>query len=458
MAVCGRCGRVNDPEALFCQDCGEPQEIKETSSDPETLICPACGNSNPESTRFCRTCGVRLAEWTPDADIEKTVRSPCPFCGKSTPKGFAFCQFCGSRIAVSGEDGDSGVEPTPPAGLPRPVTARMDLVSPPPGWDESMEKQGELLSGQDVQGEGVLDVRERGEDKREGRIEGKIEGEIQREIEGEIESKIEREIEGEIKGEIQREIESKIDSESKTKVKSDRGIDLQQEIKPDRTALLGSPRTDYTSCVLFHEGAEEKKIVIQDWPFDIGKSKGQLRFPQDSYLSDRHARIIKKEDGFALIDLESVNGVYLKVNERVKLDDNVVFCIGSYVLLFERLHEEDCKLEPAREDGVLVFGSPLENVWGRVRFLTVAGVCRGVVYLSGGRAVLGRHASHICFPEDPLVAPQHAAIEVSSEGVYLESMGPDRPLFLKLKGHHLLRAGDVFKIGLQKFRFEPHGI
>lgn len=390
MNICGRCGRANDPEALFCQDCGEPQDSGESLPQEGDLVCPACAKPNPRSTSFCRMCGVRLSDWDPFSGEEKTIKTPCSVCGKNTPHGFAFCQFCGSRISLPGLGENGNVEPTPPAGLPRPITARMDFVNPPPEWDEKEENKDRDYSTPD--------------------------------------------------GNSMNPRFSSLQGEQ---------ITHKPEEKPGESPFDSIQKAP----MLIHSNGEE--YAIHDLPFDLGRTRGQVRFPEDLYLSERHARIVVDENGLVLTDLGSVNGIYLRIKNKSRLKDKSVFCLGSRVLVFERLLEKDCRLEPVKEDGVLVWGSPIENVWGRLRMLTVAGVFRGVHYLSNERVVLGRMSGHICFPDDPDIGASHIALERTADGAVLENLGPDRETFIKLEGPHLLKGGDVFRIGQQVFRFEP---
>ncbi len=399
MNICGRCGRANDPEALFCQDCGQPQDSGESPSQEGDPVCPACSKPNPRSTRFCRMCGVRLSDWDPFSTTDKTVKTICSVCGKDTPKGFAFCQFCGSRISLSGAGENGNVEPTPPAGLPRPVTARMDFVNPPPDWDTKPEDAS--IAENKVSDPDAKTISHDG-----------------------------------------------VHGTTPPATHDEEGAPLKES-----GVVLESTGPIRRNPMLIH--ANNQEYAIRDLPFDLGRTTGQVRFPGDSYLSERHARIIAGEQGLVLTDLESVNGIYMRIRDKAHLENKSVFCLGSRVLVFERLREKDCRLEPAREDGVLLLGSPIEDVWGRIRLLTVAGVFRGVYYLSNKRVIVGRQAGQICFPDDPDIAGSHIALECTDDGAELVNLGPDRETFIKITEPHLLKPGDVFRIGQQVFRFEP---
>ena len=454
MAVCSRCGRVNAPDALFCQDCGEPLEALEEAPKEGRLVCPACGNANPPETRFCRMCGVRLTEWGMDSKIEKRARISCPVCGKSTPKGFAFCQFCGSRI-FSGEE-KKPVEPTPPAGLPRPVTSKVDPVFPA---DEPLGPKDQGAPANDAEpGDGVTAA----QTQEEGLPQGDAKSSRRKRKSGSTDrwpSTASGEVvpETPLPSDETRQLTS-AEAEALQELST---AEPQKVLPPDKTALFGgtagassSHKEPRTRAVLVQMGPQEKEWPVAASPFDIGRREGRVKVPEDPYLSSRHARVLTDKEGYVLKDLESVNGVYLRVRDEVELSDGAMFCAGKRVMLFERLTPRDCRLEPMAEDGVALFGTPLEGVWGRLRVLTVAGVCRGVYYLTSKRVVLGRTGSHVSFPNDPGLAPSHLSLERTEEGASLTSLGPDRDTFVKIREPHRLKSGDVFRIGQQLFRFE----
>jgi ribosomal protein L37E len=54
------------------------------------MKCPFCQIENPEGTKFCGKCGIRLA-------------LICPKCGKVNPPTNNFCGGCGSPLAEKGE-------------------------------------------------------------------------------------------------------------------------------------------------------------------------------------------------------------------------------------------------------------------------------------------------------------------------------------------------------------------
>jgi ribosomal protein L40E len=57
--ACKFCGSNNDPDAVFCQNCGKMLE-EETAIDdhPALLTCNRCGTKNKTQASFCKQCGA----------------------------------------------------------------------------------------------------------------------------------------------------------------------------------------------------------------------------------------------------------------------------------------------------------------------------------------------------------------------------------------------------------------
>ena len=61
-AKCPSCGKLDDPDAKFCDQCGaamSPSSPYKWDAD-ETVTCPECKKGNDDDARFCDQCGVRF--------------------------------------------------------------------------------------------------------------------------------------------------------------------------------------------------------------------------------------------------------------------------------------------------------------------------------------------------------------------------------------------------------------
>lgn len=76
--VCPKCGVENEPEALFCEQCGA--RLRE-------LCCPKCGEPIDEQADYCEHCHSYI-------DTEH-----CPFCYGLLGKNDTFCPQCGASFS-----------------------------------------------------------------------------------------------------------------------------------------------------------------------------------------------------------------------------------------------------------------------------------------------------------------------------------------------------------------------
>ena len=73
--VCPACGTVNEPEAMFCEQCGHPLAKKQ---------CPYCGAEVEPDADYCEVCHRYIKQ-----DV-------CSFCGAQMRAGDTYCPECGN--------------------------------------------------------------------------------------------------------------------------------------------------------------------------------------------------------------------------------------------------------------------------------------------------------------------------------------------------------------------------
>ena len=73
------------------------------------MLCLSCDRENPETARFCNSCGSELA-------------ATCPKCGQTNPPGSAFCNACGNSLAAAEAGTDSPGAPSAAPFEPQPTS------------------------------------------------------------------------------------------------------------------------------------------------------------------------------------------------------------------------------------------------------------------------------------------------------------------------------------------------
>jgi pSer/pThr/pTyr-binding forkhead associated (FHA) protein len=208
--------------------------------------------------------------------------------------------------------------------------------------------------------------------------------------------------------------------------------------------------------VILRDGTDGGVYPIIHDRTDLGSREGDIVLKDDPYLSARHARIERRGDSFVLIDLGSVNGIYLRLRDPENLVDGDMILIGQQVLRFEIPSEAERQVGPATQHGVMVFGTPEQPRLARLIQYTTEGLWRDVYHLHRNETVFGREAADLTFSDDPFLSRRHAAIVVHphERRFVLRDLGSSNGTALRCRTEHVLVSGDQFRLGRHLFRFD----
>lgn len=236
--------------------------------------------------------------------------------------------------------------------------------------------------------------------------------------------------------------------------------------------------------LIMRDGGEGPSYPLSD-ATDIGRTEGHVLVAEDRYISPRHARIALRGGAFFIRDLESANGIFIRIpfphprqaretrqthegenvansgdSEQV-LADQDLFLVGQQVLRFEVVKHAEEGFGVASENGTLLFGTPAAPRYARLSQRTVEGVVRDVFHLKKAETVIGREQGDIVFTDDPFLSRRHAVVRVHGAGsgtapkrFTLTDLGSSNGTFLQVREEVRLRHGDHFRIGQQLFRFD----
>jgi membrane protease subunit (stomatin/prohibitin family) len=82
MVLCPKCGVQNPQTSKFCGSCGAPLKQKDGG-----VKCPKCSTENSADAKFCSNCGTPLQATT-----------KCPKCEAEVQAGAKFCPNCGAKL------------------------------------------------------------------------------------------------------------------------------------------------------------------------------------------------------------------------------------------------------------------------------------------------------------------------------------------------------------------------
>ncbi|MBK8172349.1 MAG: FHA domain-containing protein [Sandaracinaceae bacterium] len=211
---------------------------------------------------------------------------------------------------------------------------------------------------------------------------------------------------------------------------------------------------------ILKDGSDGRIFPVNPDQTDLGRREGDIVLGDDPYLSPRHMRIRRTPEGFLLRDLESVNGVYLRIREPVELTDGDMLLLGQQVIRFELLDDGEQPLGPAMQNGVLLFGTPEVPRIARLSQYTTEGVGRDVHYLYRDETVLGRENGDIVFTDDPFMSRRHASITADrmQRRFVMRDLGSSNGSAIRFFGEKRISHGDQIRVGRHLFRFDVTGL
>ncbi len=196
------------------------------------------------------------------------------------------------------------------------------------------------------------------------------------------------------------------------------------------------------------DGSEGEAFSLSGGRTLIGRGTGGI-FSNDAYLSPEHAEFRFEDDQLVVRDMESLNGVYIRVDPEVPIElfDGSVFRIGQEILRFEAPVAPD----PA-PDGTQHAGSPHHGFVGRIS-LVIGRAATGNSFPIPPHGIhLGRERGDVLFPEDGYVSGLHCRIHSEVGHVFLTDVGSSNGTFVRVSNESFVPKGTFVLMGQQLFR------
>lgn len=235
--------------------------------------------------------------------------------------------------------------------------------------------------------------------------------------------------------------------------------DAQSPHPPKATDALGARAAPAVAQLktLLRDGTEGPSYPVVGDQTDIGREEGNILLPDDPYICPRHARVTRREGRFYLRDLESVNGLFLRIDGPVELHDHDAILVGQQLLVFELLEDAEVGLGPAIQHGTLVFGTPELPRLARLCQATTEGVPRDLYHLHRTETSIGREVGDIVFTDDSFLSRRHASVTLdpTTRRFVLRDADSSNGTYLRFRGEREIHFGDRFRVGQHLFRFEP---
>jgi pSer/pThr/pTyr-binding forkhead associated (FHA) protein len=189
----------------------------------------------------------------------------------------------------------------------------------------------------------------------------------------------------------------------------------------------------------------------------IGRMEGDIRFPEDQFLSPLHAKIAWEDEGLVVRDLGSRNGTWVFLETPYRLSDGDLILIGNQVLRFRRLGypgPHTAEADATKRMGSMVPSADIASLTQ----LRNDGSSRDVIQLSPGRDVhIGRERGDWIFPYDPSMSAQHATVRSEDADFVLVDDHSRNGVAIAARGVMPLQHGSRIMIGDKLLRVELPG-
>ena len=199
------------------------------------------------------------------------------------------------------------------------------------------------------------------------------------------------------------------------------------------------------------DGSEGGTHELRPGENKLGRSFGPV-FENDGYLSPVHAMLDIRGQNAVVRDLDSLNGVFVKMTQEEELTNGQILRIGQELLRFELIGTP----EPTA-DGTELMGSPNPGFWGKLTVIIGREITGAAFPLLGDAITLGRERGEINFPDDGYVSGLHARVILRDGRVFLADLGSSNGTFIKVNGERAVGHESFVLLGQQLCRLNFAG-
>jgi len=217
---------------------------------------------------------------------------------------------------------------------------------------------------------------------------------------------------------------------------------------PMPAAPIGAPlaRARLSMTLIRPDGTEGGTHDLRPGENKLGRTFGAV-FENDGYLSPTHAQLDIRGPNAMVRDLDSLNGVFVKMTQEEELTSGQIIRIGQELLRFELIAAP----EPT-PDGTELMGSPNPGYWGKLTVIIGREITGAAFPLLGDSSTLGRERGDINFPDDGYVSGLHARVTLRDGRVFLADLGSSNGTFIKVNGERAVGHESFVLLGQQLFR------
>lgn len=233
------------------------------------------------------------------------------------------------------------------------------------------------------------------------------------------------------------------------------GAVVPQDILDLRTDYFGAMQAPGKARLILirgDAGTDGVSYLLQGTEHVAGRQDAQIAFPDDPWVSPRHANFVYRGEKLMVRDEGSANGVYVRVRGSVPLAAGDQFLCGEQVFRVDPAPPDSAGPGP---DGTYFYTSPQRPSPFRLTQVLQGGPAGMVVCARENSVAIGREECDINFPEDVFMSGSHCRVDLASGGQYtLSDNNSKNGTYVRIRGERELSHGDYFFLGHQLLRVE----
>jgi pSer/pThr/pTyr-binding forkhead associated (FHA) protein len=198
------------------------------------------------------------------------------------------------------------------------------------------------------------------------------------------------------------------------------------------------------------EGVEGLSYQLNAEQHVVGRN-GQLVFPDDPFVSPKHANLFYRNNKLVVRDEGSLNGVFLRVRGTVDLQPGDHFLAGEQLF---RLDPTPKASDGPAPDGTYFYSSPKHQSPFRIMQILQGGAVGMTVCARSGGLQIGREGGDLNFPSDLYMSASHCKLEDAAGKVTLTDLNSRNGTYVRIKAEKELAHGDYLFIGRKLLRVE----
>jgi len=230
------------------------------------------------------------------------------------------------------------------------------------------------------------------------------------------------------------------------------GAAIPPEIMNARTQFFGQLQAPGKAKLILirGEGVEGLSYQLNAEQHLVGRN-GQLVFPDDPYVSPRHANLFYRNGKLVVRDEGSLNGVFWRVKGGIEVTSGDMFLAGEQLFRIEASPRPNDGPAP---DGTYFYTSPKHQTQFKIAQLLEGGAFGMAVCARGTVLQIGREGGDLNFPGDLYMSAAHCRLEDAGGKLTLTDLNSRNGTYVRLKAERELANGDYLFIGRKLLRVE----